>query len=226
MADIWWKADPHDLHRLTDRVSSVYIERSHVDRENNAVLIINRRENVRIRLGDVRALRGLPGVDWEAVRGLPKKAPSPLREYAKLAPTRAAAVRGFAQQLADRHGATVWAWHSPYSDRWELDWERTEDLPTEDTVRRELAGHPEASAYAAEVTLCPAWGEITWEAKELLEPGRAVVLDGLMRAEPCLTRDFDTSPARRGFTRSRVAGASVAGRPIRPTLRDLMGLLD
>ncbi|MER7322499.1 MULTISPECIES: type I-E CRISPR-associated endonuclease Cas1e [Streptomyces] len=48
MADIWWKADPHDLHRLTDRVSSVYIERSHVDREDNAVLVINRRENVRI----------------------------------------------------------------------------------------------------------------------------------------------------------------------------------
>lgn len=27
------------------------------------------------------------------------------------------------------------------------------------------------------VELCPAWGEITWEARELLEPGRAVVLD-------------------------------------------------
>ncbi|MEU6277078.1 hypothetical protein ABZ871_32440 [Streptomyces populi] len=59
------------------------------------------------RLGDVRALRDLPGVDWEAMRGLPKGAPSPLREYAKLAPTRAAAVRGFAQGLADRHGITV-----------------------------------------------------------------------------------------------------------------------
>ncbi|MFJ4745390.1 3'-5' exonuclease [Streptomyces sp. NPDC088775] len=129
------------------------------------------------RLGDVRALRDLPGVDWEAVRGLPKGAPSPLREYAKLAPTRAAAVRSFAQGLADRHGVTVWAWSSPYSGCWELDWERIEDLPTEATVRRELADDPEAGSYADEITLCPAWGEVTREARELLEPGRAVVLD-------------------------------------------------
>ncbi|GHB76289.1 hypothetical protein GCM10010331_75250 [Streptomyces xanthochromogenes] len=129
------------------------------------------------RLGDVRALLELPGVDWEAVRGLPKGKPSPLREYARLAPTRGAAVRGFAQGLADRHGVTVWAWHSPYTDRWELDWERIEDLPTEATVRRELADDPEAGPYAGEIELCPAWGEITREARDLLEPGRAVVLD-------------------------------------------------
>jgi CRISP-associated protein Cas1 len=48
MADIWWKADPHDLHRIVDRVSSVYIERSHLDREDNAVVIINKRETVRV----------------------------------------------------------------------------------------------------------------------------------------------------------------------------------
>ena len=48
MADIWWKAHPHDLHRLTDRVSSVYVERSHVDRADNAIAVINRRETVRI----------------------------------------------------------------------------------------------------------------------------------------------------------------------------------
>ncbi|MGS2592040.1 3'-5' exonuclease [Streptomyces hebeiensis] len=129
------------------------------------------------RLGDVRALLELPGVDWEAVRGLPKGTPSPLREYARLAPTRAAAVRGFAQGLADRHGVTVWAWHSPYTDRWELDWERIDGTPTEATVRRELAEDPEAGAYAGEIELCPAWGEITREARDLLEPGRAVVLD-------------------------------------------------
>ncbi|MDN3056116.1 type I-E CRISPR-associated endonuclease Cas1e [Streptomyces sp. SRF1] len=48
MADIWWKADPHDLHRLIDRVSSVYVERSHLDRDENAVVIINKRETVRV----------------------------------------------------------------------------------------------------------------------------------------------------------------------------------
>lgn len=48
MEDIWWKAHPHDLHRLTDRVSSIYIERSHLDREDNAIVIINKRETVRL----------------------------------------------------------------------------------------------------------------------------------------------------------------------------------
>ncbi|MFF7638011.1 type I-E CRISPR-associated endonuclease Cas1e [Kitasatospora sp. NPDC008050] len=48
MADIWWKSHPHDLHRLADRVSSLYIERSHLDRDENAVVIINKRETVRV----------------------------------------------------------------------------------------------------------------------------------------------------------------------------------
>ncbi|GAA2127255.1 type I-E CRISPR-associated endonuclease Cas1e [Actinomadura napierensis] len=48
MPDIWWKAHPHDLHRLQDRISSVYVERSHVDRDENAVVVINKRETVRI----------------------------------------------------------------------------------------------------------------------------------------------------------------------------------
>lgn len=48
MVDIWWKAHPHDLHRLADRVSSVYVERSHLDRDENAVVIINKRETVRV----------------------------------------------------------------------------------------------------------------------------------------------------------------------------------
>ncbi|KAB1978517.1 hypothetical protein [Streptomyces triticiradicis] len=73
------------------------------------------------KLGEVRALRERPG-DWDAVRGLPKGTVSPLREYAVLAPTRAAVLKGFAQALADRHRSTVWAWNSPYSGCWELDW--------------------------------------------------------------------------------------------------------
>ncbi|OEJ36507.1 hypothetical protein [Streptomyces agglomeratus] len=112
---------------------------------------VGRRRSVTVvlyRLGDVRDLRDMPGVEWEAARGVKPGAPSPLREYAKLAPTRAAAVKGFCQELADRHGTTVWAWHSPYSGGWELDWARTEDGPTKETVRKELA----AAACAHPVT--------------------------------------------------------------------------
>ncbi|GAA2639783.1 hypothetical protein GCM10010425_50130 [Streptomyces spororaveus] len=129
------------------------------------------------RLGDVRDLREMPGVDWEAARGLGKGVPSPLREYAKLAPTRADAVKAFAQQLADRHDTTVWAWHSPYSGRWELDWERVDGAPTQETVRGELAADPVVGLYAEEITLCPTWGRITRRARRLLEPDAAVIVD-------------------------------------------------
>lgn len=61
MPDIWWKAHPHDLHRLQDRVSSVYVERSHIDRDENAVVVINKRETVRIPAALVAVLLLGPG---------------------------------------------------------------------------------------------------------------------------------------------------------------------
>ncbi|WP_221635160.1 type I-E CRISPR-associated endonuclease Cas1e [Actinomadura hallensis] len=61
MPDIWWRAHPHDLHRLQDRVSSVYVERCHVDRDENAVVVINKRESVRIPAALVAVLLLGPG---------------------------------------------------------------------------------------------------------------------------------------------------------------------
>ncbi|MEU6988208.1 hypothetical protein ABZ946_33080 [Streptomyces sp. NPDC046324] len=69
----------------------------------------------------------------------------------------------------------MWAWSSPYSGGWELDWARTEGGPTKETVRAELAADPVVGSYADEITLCPTWGRITRRARELLEPGAAVV---------------------------------------------------
>ncbi|MFF3731021.1 3'-5' exonuclease [Streptomyces sp. NPDC002476] len=129
------------------------------------------------RLADVRAVKKVPGVDWESVQGLPKGAPSPLRAYTAKAPTRAAVVRGFAQGLADRHGVTVWAWSSPYTGGWELDWVRRDGAPTKTAVAAELTADPTARRYAGNITLCPAWGRITRRARQLLEPDVAVVLD-------------------------------------------------
>ncbi|MFE5851773.1 CRISPR-associated endonuclease Cas1 [Streptomyces sp. NPDC056500] len=61
MGDIWWKAHPQDLHRLVDRVSSVYVERSHLDRDENAVVVINKRETVRIPAAMVAVMLLGPG---------------------------------------------------------------------------------------------------------------------------------------------------------------------
>ncbi|MEU1128308.1 type I-E CRISPR-associated endonuclease Cas1e [Streptomyces sp. NPDC005900] len=61
MPDIWWKADPQDLHRLVDRVSSVYVERSHLDRDENAVVIINKQQTVRVPAAMVAVMLLGPG---------------------------------------------------------------------------------------------------------------------------------------------------------------------
>jgi CRISPR-associated protein Cas1 len=45
---VWWLADPLDLHRVEDRLSTVYVERCHVDRDENAVVLINRERTVRL----------------------------------------------------------------------------------------------------------------------------------------------------------------------------------
>ncbi|MBZ9641577.1 hypothetical protein, partial [Streptomyces sp. PSKA30] len=143
------------------------------------------------------------------LRGLPKGAVSPLREYAALAPTRAAVVKGFAQALADRHRTTVWAWNSPYSGGWELDWERVDAGPTKAQVLKELGADPAAAAYASEITLCPEWGKVTRTAREPLEPDAAVILDTVIRADPCLTSDDASREPRSRFTRlRRVVSAS------------------
>ena len=36
---MWWQADAQDLHQVSDRISSVYVERCHIDRDENAVVL-------------------------------------------------------------------------------------------------------------------------------------------------------------------------------------------
>ena len=88
----------------------------------------------------------MPGIDRETVRDLPKGAIPPLRQYARLAPTRSATVRSFAQALADRHGVTRWTWHRPYTGHWELDAERLDGTSSRQQVARELADDPAAGS--------------------------------------------------------------------------------
>lgn len=58
---MWWRAEPHELHRITDRVSSLYVERTHVDRDDNAVILINRERTVRVPAALVAVLLLGPG---------------------------------------------------------------------------------------------------------------------------------------------------------------------
>jgi CRISPR-associated protein Cas1 len=45
---MWWRAEPQNLHRFTDRVSTLYVERTHIDRDENAVVLINKERTVRV----------------------------------------------------------------------------------------------------------------------------------------------------------------------------------
>lgn len=58
---MWWRAGPVDLHRVADRVSTIYVERCHIDRDENAVVLVNRQRTVRVPAALVGALLVGPG---------------------------------------------------------------------------------------------------------------------------------------------------------------------
>ena len=58
---MWWLSEPHDLHRVEERISTVYVERSHVDRDENAVLVVNKERTIRLPAAMVAALLLGPG---------------------------------------------------------------------------------------------------------------------------------------------------------------------
>lgn len=58
---MWWRAEPHELHRITDRVSSLYVEHTHVDRDENAVILINKARTVRVPAALIAVLLLGPG---------------------------------------------------------------------------------------------------------------------------------------------------------------------
>ncbi|MEU7754280.1 type I-E CRISPR-associated endonuclease Cas1e [Micromonospora sp. NPDC049171] len=58
---MWWLADPQDLHRVSDRISSVYVERCHIDRDDNAVALVNRERTVRVPAAMIATLLIGPG---------------------------------------------------------------------------------------------------------------------------------------------------------------------
>jgi CRISP-associated protein Cas1 len=58
---MWWLADPQDLHRVSDRISTVYVEKCHVDRDDNAVVLVNKERTIRVPAAMVASLLLGPG---------------------------------------------------------------------------------------------------------------------------------------------------------------------
>lgn len=61
MPEPWWKARPQDLHRVEDRISSIYVERTHIDRDDNAVVLVNKARTVRVPAAFVAVMLIGPG---------------------------------------------------------------------------------------------------------------------------------------------------------------------
>ena len=58
---MWWKAGPQDLFRIEDRISTIYVERCHIDRDDNAIVFINKEKIVHLPVALVATLMIGPG---------------------------------------------------------------------------------------------------------------------------------------------------------------------
>jgi CRISPR-associated protein Cas1 len=61
MPEPWWRTDPQDVYQLDDRITSVYVERSHIDRDENAVVLVNKERTVRVPAAMIAVMLVGPG---------------------------------------------------------------------------------------------------------------------------------------------------------------------
>ena len=61
MAGMWWHAEAPDIARVSDRISTLYVERCHVDRDQNAIVLITRERRVHVPAAMVGCLMCGPG---------------------------------------------------------------------------------------------------------------------------------------------------------------------
>lgn len=130
-------------------------------------------------LGELDALREVPGLDWEQLTRLPRGAHSPLRKLVReRPPTRAQSLRRFVAELGQRHSTEVWARYDVRADGWELDWADPADGQLErDTILAAIAADEVVSQYADQIVVSTAAGAAVRWAREMVEPGAACVLD-------------------------------------------------
>ncbi|GAA2690682.1 MULTISPECIES: 3'-5' exonuclease [Actinosynnema] len=141
---------------------------------------VSRRREVPVplyRTGDVDALLEIPGVPWEQVRACRRGEPSPLREFAPHEPSRATVLRRWLAEFGARHDVEVWAVYDRGSERWRIDWEMPGGHPTREEVQAAIGADPVVSAYAADLELSTEVGAAIRWARDMLEPGAAVILD-------------------------------------------------
>jgi len=58
---MWWLSSSHQLTRIENRMSTIYVERCHVDRADNGVVIVNRERTIQIPAAWIASLLLGPG---------------------------------------------------------------------------------------------------------------------------------------------------------------------
>lgn len=130
-------------------------------------------------VGDLDALRDVPGLDRDALRRPKKGEPSPLRELAAgRTPTRAQIIRRFVAELGDRLGIEVWAYYNGTTDQWEIDWEELEPgKPSAAQILEAMTIDGVVAQHCADIVLSTKAGAAIRWARDMLEPGAACLLD-------------------------------------------------
>ena len=130
------------------------------------------------RVADLDAVLRIEDVDWDTVRTLKPRQVSPLRKFASQAPKRADAVRTFVERLRVDHGLVVWCRYANLANRWIVDWEPREDgTPTVEDVQALVAADAGLAPYAGTVQLLGEVGRVVHWARQMLQPGAAVLID-------------------------------------------------
>lgn len=130
------------------------------------------------RAGDLDAVLRIEDVDWDAVRALKPRQPSPLRKFVSQAPKRAEAVHAFVEGLRTDHGLVAWSRYANLSNRWFINWvPRADGTPTLEEVTALVAADPGLAPYSGTVRLLDSVGETVHWARRMLQPGGGVLID-------------------------------------------------
>lgn len=130
------------------------------------------------RTRDVLGLLDRPDINWARVRECGKGEKSPLLALVGgRKATRAKVIRSFLQRFGAEHGIEMWGWWVPGPDVWEIDWERIDGGPTKADVEAAITASPALRTHKPAIQLHSAAGAAIRFAREMLEPGVAVILD-------------------------------------------------
>lgn len=130
------------------------------------------------RTNDLDDLLETPGIPWGELRDVKPGDRSPLADVVGgLPPTRAQTIKAFARRLSRQYTIEVHPSYRAGRQLWRLEWElRADGTPTVEQVRAAVEADP-VGDYADDLALDPTVGELILQARNMLEPGRAVVID-------------------------------------------------